>query len=149
MILSSKTANIVKDLKSLEDIIDFSNLDENQDLFSKKNKKIIGIFRIETPKNIWIDEFVCLRSKVYSFKCKNNDENKNKIKGISKSQSKHVKSEEYKKCLDGEEYQRESDNYISKSNNHDMYLQKIKTCTLSIFDDKRYYTNETKSIPWN
>ena len=32
-----------------------------------------------------------------------------KIKGISKSQPKHYKFEEYKKCLDGEEYQQECD----------------------------------------
>ena len=85
MILSMKLKDIMKDLKKLEDIFDFSNLDENHDLFSDRNKKVIGKFKIETPKNIWIDEFVCLRSKAYSFKCKNNDESKNKIKGISKS----------------------------------------------------------------
>ena len=30
--------------------------------FVKKTKKV-GRFKNETPKNIWIDEFVCLRSK--------------------------------------------------------------------------------------
>ena len=65
---------------------------------TRKTKKN-GEFKIETPKNFSIDKLVCLRSKVYSFKCKNNDENKNKIKGISKSQSKHIKSEEDKKMF--------------------------------------------------
>ena len=60
MILSMKTKDIIKDLKNLEDIFDFSNLDEKHELFSNKNKKVIGKFKIETPKNIWIDEFVCL-----------------------------------------------------------------------------------------
>ena len=115
----------------------------------KKNKKVIGKFKIETPKNIWIDEFVCLRSKAYSFKCENNDENKNKIKGISKSQSKHIKFEEYYNCLFGREYQKECDNYIIRSLNHEMYLQKVKKSTLSHFDDKRCYINETESIPWD
>ena len=94
-------------------------------------------FKIETPKNIWIDEFVCLRSKAYSFKCKNEDESKNKRKGISKSQSKHNKFEEYKKCSDGMGYQNECKNYILRSINHEMHLQEIKNSTLSIFDDKR------------
>ena len=80
MILSMKTKHIIKDLKNLEDIFDFSNLDENHELFSEKNKKLIGKFKNECPKNICIDEFVCLRSKAYSFKCKNNDENKKKKK---------------------------------------------------------------------
>ena len=77
MFLSMKTKDIIKDLKKLEDIFDFSNLDENHELFSNKNKKVIGKFKIETPKSILIDEFVCLRSKAYSFKCKDNKEDKN------------------------------------------------------------------------
>ena len=149
MILSMKTENIIKDFKNLEDIFDFSNLDENHELFSNRNKKVIGKFKIETPKNIGIDEFVCLRSKAYSSKCKDKDENKNKIKGISKSQSKHIKFEEYYNCLFGGEYQKECNNYIIRSINHDMVLQEVKKSTLSIFDDKRCYINETESIPWN
>ena len=53
---------------------------------------MIGKFKIETPKYIIIDEFVCLGSKIYSFKCKDDDESKNKLKGISKSQSKNLKN---------------------------------------------------------
>ena len=149
MILSMKTKDIIKDLKNLENIFDFSNLDKKHELFSEKNKKVIGKFKIETPKNIWIDEFVCLRSKAYSFKCKNEDENKNKIKGISKSQSKHIKFEEYYNCLFGKEYQRECNNYIIRSINHEMVLQEVKKSTLSIFDDKRCYINNIESEPWN
>ena len=107
MFLSMKTKDVIKDLKNLEDIFDFSNLDENHELFSNRNKKAIGNFKIETPKNICIDEFVCLRSKAYSFKCKDKDENKNKSKGISKSQSKLIKFEEYYNCLFDKEYQKE------------------------------------------
>ena len=149
MFLSMKTKDIIKDLKNLEDIFDFSNLVENHELFSSRNKKVIGKFKIETPKNIWIDEFVCLRSKAYSFKCNDNTESKNKIKGISESQSKHIKFEEYYNCLFGREYQRECSNYIIRSINHEMVLQEVKKSTLSIFDDKRCYINETESIPWN
>ena len=149
MILSMKTKDLIKDLKNLEDIFDSSKLDQNHELFSERNTKVIGKLKIETPKTIWIDEFVCLRSKAYSFKCKDNGENKNKIKGVSKSQSKHIKFEEYKKCLDGEEYKRERNNYISRSINHEMVLQEVKKSTLSTFDDKRCYINDIKSIPWN
>ena len=97
-VLSVNTNDIIKDLKNLEDIFDFSNLDENHEIFNIKNKKVIGKFEIETPKIIWIDEFVCLRSKTYAFKC--GDDSKNKLKGISKSQSKKISFDEYKKCLD-------------------------------------------------
>ena len=90
-----------------------------------------------------------MRSKAYSFKCNDNIESKNKIKTISKSQSKHIKFEEYYKCLFGGEYQKECDNYIIPSLTHEMYLQKVRNSTLSIFDDKRCYINETESKPWN
>ena len=101
-------------MKNVEDNFDFTNLDKNHELFSNKNKKVIGKFKIETPKNIWIDEFVCLSSKMYAFKC--DDDSKNKLKGISKSQSKNSKFEEYKKCLDGEKYQQECDKLFHKIN---------------------------------
>ena len=41
MILSMQTHNIIKDSKNLEDIFDFSNLDEKHELFSNKNKKFL------------------------------------------------------------------------------------------------------------
>ena len=148
-ILSIKSANIIKNLKNLEDIFDFSNIDENHELDSEKNKKVLGKFKIETPKNIFIDEFIALRSKMYAFKCKDKDENKNKLKCISKSQSKNIKFEEYKKCLNGENFENECVNYILKSNKHDMYMQEIKKTTLNNFDDKRNYLDNIKSIPWN
>ena len=74
MILSMRTENIIEDLKKIEKKFDFSNLDENRELFSEKNKKVMCKYKIESLKNIWIDEFLSLRSKTYSFKCKNEDE---------------------------------------------------------------------------
>ena len=80
-VFSVNTNDFIKDLKNLENIFDFSNLDEKHELFSNKNKKRVDFFKIETPKNIWIDEFIALRSKMYSFKC--GDDFKNKLNGIS------------------------------------------------------------------
>ena len=97
------------------------NYSVNHEIFSDKNEEVIGIFESEIPKNIWVDEIVGLRSKMYSFKC--GDDNKKKIKGISKSQSKHIKFEEYWNCLVGGENQKECDNYIIRSINHEIYLQ--------------------------
>ena len=91
-VLGVNTEDIVNDLKNLEDIFDFSNLDKNHELFSNKNEKVTGKFKIETPESFWIDEFVCLRSKMYAFECGN--DSKNKLKGVSKSQSKNIKFEE-------------------------------------------------------
>ena len=66
-VLSVNTKDIIKDLKNLEDIFDFSNVDENHKLFSNKNKKLIGKFKIKLLKNIWFDEFIALRSKNVRF----------------------------------------------------------------------------------
>ena len=71
------------------------------------------------------------------------------MKGVSKFYSKNIKFQEYKKCLDGEKDQGECENYVSRSVNYDMYLQKMKKSSLSLFDDKRCYKKLTKSIPWN
>ena len=81
-------------------MFDFSKLDKKHELFSEKIKKVIGKFKTKTPEIIWIGEFVCLGSEMYSFKC--GDEIKNKLKITSKSQSMHIKFEVYKKCLDEE-----------------------------------------------
>ena len=146
-ILTVQTKDFIRDLKNIEDLFDFSNLNENHELFSNKNKKVIGKFKIKTPKNIWIDEFITLRSKCYAFRC--GDDSKNKLKAISKSQSKIIKFEEYKFCLGGEENGNICSNYIVRSLNHEMYLQLLQKSTLSLFDDKRCYINNKESIPWN
>ena len=89
-ILSVNAKDLIKDLKNLENIFDFSSLKK---LSSNKNKKVIGKFKKAINKNVIIDEFVCLRSKKYSFKC--GDDSEKKLKDISKSQSKPNKFEEY------------------------------------------------------
>ena len=39
-VISVNTKDVVKDLKNLEDLFDFSNLNENHDLFGKKRQNI-------------------------------------------------------------------------------------------------------------
>ena len=147
MILSKRTEKNIKILKNLEDKLDCSNLVENHEIFIIETKKITGKFKLETPKNIWIKELVCLRSKIDAFEC--GHESKNKMKRINKSYSKNIRFDEHKECLKGEEYEEECDNYILRSLNYEMYLQKERKFSLSIFDDKRCYINETENIPWN
>ena len=144
---SLKTKDTIRDLKNLEGMFDFSNLDKSHELFSNKNKKVIGEFKIESPINIWIDEFICARCKMYAFKYEN--DSKNKLKHFSKCQPKHIKFEEYKKFLDEEDYQRECNNYIFRPINHEMHIQEVKKSTLSIFDDNRIFLKNKEGLPWN
>ena len=39
-VLSIETQSIITDLKNFEDLFDFSNLNENHELFSNKNKNL-------------------------------------------------------------------------------------------------------------
>ena len=119
-------------------------MNENHELISDKNKKVIGKFKIETPENNWIHKIICLTSEMYSFKC--GDDSRNKLKGISKSQSENIKFEEVYNCPFGGKYQQKCDKYPIRSLEHEMYLQRVKKSTLSQFDDKRCYINETGSV---
>ena len=94
-VLSVNTKDFIKDLKKLRNLFDSSNLSENHWLISKKNRKVIGKLKIETPEDFWIDEFICLRNKMFAFECGN--DSKNEVKGICESQSRNNKFEELKK----------------------------------------------------
>ena len=84
---------------------------------------------------------------MYSFK--DGDDSKNQLKCVSKSQSKHIKFEKYKNCLQGKEYQRECDKHLLRSINHEMFLQKVRKSVLALLDDTRCYESNIKSLPWN
>ena len=45
------TKDIIKELKNIKYFLDFSNLDQNHELFSNNNKKVTDEIKIETPKN--------------------------------------------------------------------------------------------------
>ena len=62
-VLSLNTKNIIQDLHNMKEYFDFSNLNKDHELFSNINKKVLGKFKIETPKNIYIDEFIVLDQK--------------------------------------------------------------------------------------
>ena len=74
------TKDIIKGLRSLENLFDFSKLNENNQLFTNKNEKVIAEFKIKTPKIFCIDEFNCLRCKMNAIK--GGDSSKNQKKGF-------------------------------------------------------------------
>ena len=49
-VLSVKTTDIIKDLKNLKDLFDFSDLDKNHEIYSNKNKKLIGFLKLKQLK---------------------------------------------------------------------------------------------------
>ena len=70
MVISVKTKDYVDDLDKLQEqykINDFSNLNKDHKLFSNEFKKLPRYIKVETPKPLYINEFVCLRRKCYAY----------------------------------------------------------------------------------
>ena len=149
-IMSLKSKDIINDLGELQrryDLFDFSNLDKNHKLFSIEHKKIPGHLKIETPKSLYIDKFVCLRSKCYAYITQLDGYN-NKFKGIVKGYKDEISFEQYYNCLMNLEYDKICTQHCIRSHDHEMFLQKLTKKSLNPFDDKRKYINEIQSMPW-
>ena len=101
-VLSIRTQNILNDLNFVEDLFDFSNLNQNHELFSSNESKLVGKYKIENPKIIWTDEFTSSKSNASSLRC--GSEHVNNLKGFSRSQSKNIKFDENYFCLFGGDY---------------------------------------------
>ena len=74
------TNNVINDFSNIKFLFYFSNINKNHELYKIKKGKVVGEFRIETPKNTFLESF-SLGSKAYSFEC--GSDKKNKLKGIS------------------------------------------------------------------
>ena len=148
-VLSMKSNDIVNALDTLQEtqkMCDFSNSDKNQKLFSKELKKVTGLLKIETPKNIWLGDFVRLRSKLYA--CKTGNDYQKKLKGIQKSYSKNIEFDNILSVFN-QIYEKECTQHLILSIIHDMFVQKVTKKSLSPFDDKREFINNIESIPFS
>ena len=68
-VTSRSTSDFKADLCFLTKLLNFSKLSENHDNFgNNKNEEIVGKIKVETPKNLWIEELICLGSKADSFR---------------------------------------------------------------------------------
>ena len=91
-----------------------------------------------------IEEFVGLRSKLYSFKMCEGEETK-KCKGVKKSSIAH---EDYKTCLFNGKEQICKMNVI-RSYNHEVYTEEVNKVALCSDDDKRYILeNRVNTLAW-
>ena len=111
------------------------------------NKKVLGMFKDEAGGKI-IDEFVGLRSKLYSYKMLEGEETK-KCKGVKKSVvKKSIAHEDYKTCLfTGKEQIRKMN--VIRSYNHEVYTEEVNKVALCSDDDKRYILeNQINTLAW-
>ena len=101
-----------------------------------ENKKIVGKFKDETC-GVPIEEFIGLRSKMYSLKLYDGKEKKTAkgvLKHIIENNLKHI---EYKKVLDNASRMSHSMKMI-RSYDHVLNTIEVNKITLSAYDDKRY-----------
>ena len=131
------TKDILKDISpDVETMFDTSNYPKEHPSGIKtgSNKKVIGMLKDECGGK-QIEEFVGLRSKLYSYKMEESEEKK--CKGIKKNViKKEITLQDYKDCLFNEKEETRSMNLI-RHRNHDLFSETIKKIALSSKDDKR------------
>ena len=149
-ILSIKTGDLINDLEYFKDDFDFSELDENHELYNSINKKVIGKMKIETSPIIELDNFIALRSKSYSFSYGASQAAAQKSVQISKQkgiQHTPIYSQFINSLFNSETTT--ATNYSIRSNAHNLTVQKQNKLALNPFDDKRVYLNPIQSLSWD
>ena len=135
------TDNIYKDIaEDVESKFDTSEFDKNHPAINEfgfkvgVNKKVIGMFKDETGGK-QIEEFLGLRSKLYSYKL--HEKEHKRCKGVKRSAvAKTITHENYKNCLRTKNEQHRTMNVI-RSRGHELYTEQINKVALSANDDKR------------
>ena len=145
-------ADIKNDLDKRFDTSDYPLYHEWR---SSKNKKVVGMFKDEACGE-QIEEFVGLRSKLYSYKMFDDElglrklfndhkSDHKKCKGVKKSTvDKTITHEDYLDCLITKIKQMRPMKVI-RSHLHDIYSEEVNKIALSADDDKRVIMADGKS----
>ena len=140
LVYNIKTEDMYIDLEEIKDQLDTSEYPEDHPLYSTKNAKVIGKFKDELNGKT-MDEFVGLRSKLYSYQV--GGKNVKKAKGISKSSVNSLLNHDmYKKCVLEESYNKSVNVTGIRSSNHVLYTLSGNKRALCSFDDKRYILDD-------
>lgn len=103
---------------------------------------MLGKFKDECGGNV-IQEFVGLRSKLYSYRVK--DVDICKAKGIMRNTiSKEITLNHYKNCLFRNSVVRCEMDAI-RTSKHQLQIERINKIAISAFDDKRYLCNDIET----
>ena len=133
-----ETEDFYKDISSdVKAKFDTSNYPKNHSsgILTGVNKKVIGMFKDEAAGK-QITEFVGLRTKLYSYRMDEGEEEK-KCKGVKKAViKKTISFNDYKDCLFNKSPALRNMNVI-RSYMHDIFTETVNKVALSPFDDKR------------
>ena len=116
-----KSENVYKEFFKWKDLFDFSNYSKDSEFFDNANKKVIGKMKDEY-RGVIIDQFIGLKSNMYSIK---------KINGTESSTTKGVNI--------ATEFDEFKDVLFHKKVIRTYEIDKI---SLSYFDDKRYVLDD-------
>ena len=118
-------------------LIDFSGLAQGNPYHFNENKKVIGAFSCETD-GVEIQEFVGLRSKMYSCLLKSG-KNKKTAKGVKKVLLKDgtISHQDYLNCINTQKPMRHK-MYSLRNNMHEIYSIESTKISLSSYDDKAF-----------
>ena len=130
-----ETPDVYEDMVAFRQFFDFSDYPPENNYHDSSNKKVMGKMKDETNGTA-IEEFVGLRSKMYSIKCKNHS--KLRAKGVSKNVVKNqIKHNDYKNVLAEGILLRH--NMLSiRSKLHQLYTIRTNKISLCNFDNKRF-----------
>ena len=130
-----KSEDVYEEFFKHKHLFDFSNYPKDSKFFDETNKKVIGKMKDESEGKI-IDEFVGLKSKMYSMKNIDGKES-NTAKGVNIA----TEFNEFKDTLFNKKVLRHKMRRI-QGKKHKMGTYKINKISLLCFDDKRFVLND-------
>ena len=122
-----KSTDVYEEFYKWKDLFDFSNYSKDSKFFNETNKKVIGKMK---------DEFVGLKSKMYSIK-KSDSKEHNATKGVSIA----IEFNKFKDVLFNKKIIKHKMKRI-QSKKHKLGTYEIDKISLSCFDDKRYVSDD-------
>ena len=137
-----KCNNLVKELKSLKHMFDFSKYEKEHELYDNSRANHLFYFKDELKGQSAITEFIGIRPKCYSMKVKDLKTKDTYIKKICKGLKKssinnQLTFVDYENCLNKAILIYKSFNHL-KSKNHQISTSYQRKIALSAMDTKRY-----------
>ena len=135
-----------KATEMLSCVMDFSNLPEDDPMYSRDRKNVCGFMKNEVSDDE-IRKIVALKSKTYAFVTKK-QKMESKCKGVKKSARKNqLKFQNFVDCIQSKTAY-EVTQHTLNSKDHVNRLMLTKKRGLSSMDDKRYLICERHSVPY-
>ena len=133
-----KTEDVYEDFSNDKEMFDLSNYSTKSKYYDNSNKLVVRKMKYETV-GVAIEEFVGLKSKMYSYLVNDNSEHK-KAKGVDRNVFVTIIHNEYKDVLLNKKCFRHSMNRI-QGKDHRIETYKINQTSSSCVDDKIFIQN--------